>query len=351
MSSPITSVTENRVTITANDSEENIRAAAGFSEKPAEPEKVDKAAAEVDKEPVEAVTQSERNADGTFKAKEKAEEAEKAEKEPEQAAKPDGDPRKSIQAKINSAIAKQRDAERRAEEAERRLAAREAEWSRPQQPVQSPTSAQAAPPPYLLEVQRYQAMPTAPKLEAFAGLDDPYAAYQVAMATFISDQRLAEHQQRESASRAEQQKADRQRASLDAGEQAYPGFTEQLRNHPITYSDAAKQVFQEELLQDPQLSAEIMHYLLTHLDDAQRLAQTQTPIAAARELGRISERLSSASSGPETVVTHTNAKPLIKPVGASVKAPESASPDDLPFSQYLKVMNDRDRKAREARGA
>ena len=66
MSSPIISVTEGRVTVTANDTEESIREAAGFTE----PKPDDTASPEREAPSTETAANagtSERNPDGTFK--------------------------------------------------------------------------------------------------------------------------------------------------------------------------------------------------------------------------------------------------------------------------------------------
>ncbi|HEX2594748.1 MAG TPA: hypothetical protein VHL34_24810 [Rhizomicrobium sp.] len=343
MNSPITSVTENRVTVTANDTEENIRAAAGF----AEPDTKAEEAAEPEAPTAPA---GERNPDGTFKAK-------AAEPKPaDEPAKLDGDPRKSHQAKINQAIAKQRDAERRAEEAERRAAEREAELQALRQPTPAsvPAAHTSTAPTYLQLVQRYQSDPEAPKFDDFvaAGVDDAYGAHQAALAAFIADKRLEEREARDAARRAETERASHAQAAKELLEQKHPGFLEHLAADTTIYPRAVLDLIAAEAQNDPDLSAELLHHLLTHPDDAAQLARQATPIAAAREIGRLTARLSSASSGPETVLTHTTAKPLIKPVRPSVMAPESSPPDDLPFGpKYIAAMNERDRKAREARRA
>jgi len=347
MSSAINSVTENRVTVTANDTEANIRAAAGF----AEPEQADAPetpdpAKPTTTEPA-AVTTGERNPDGTFKAK-----------APAEPAKTDGDPRKSHQAKINAAIAKQRDAERRAEEAERRANEREAELHALRQPKASEQPAAAEKPSasqtYLQLVQRYQSEPDAPTLAEFeaAGLPDPYGAHQAAMAAFIADKRLAEREAAAEQTRAQRERETQVKAAWEIAEESHPGFHERLKAHTIQYSNTVLALLATETANDPHLSADLMDHLLTHPDDAARLAAIKDPIAAARAIGHLTARLSSASSGPETVLTQTNAKPLIKPVRPSVMAPESSPPEDLPFGpKYIAAMNERDRKAREARRA
>lgn len=352
MSVPITSVTEGRVTVTANDTEANIRQAAGFTapaeSEPAEP--AEKADTPDTPAPAEKDEATDRNPDGTFKAK--------AADKPAEPAKPEGDPRKSYQAKINQAIAKQREAERRAEEAERRAQEREAEIARYVKPAAEQIAKETASPTptarYLAEVQRYQAEPDAPKYEEFvaAGLDDPYTAHQVAMAAYVADRRLEEREAKQ-AETAKQREAEASLGtSMTLAAERHPEFSSLIAADTRVYPPAVLEHLKVEASLDPSLSAELFHHLLTHPDDAERLATMAHPIAAAREIGRLIAGLSSAPSGPETAPSHTNAKPLIKPVRTSVVAPEASPPEDLPFGpRYIAAMNEKERKAREARRA
>ena len=344
MSAPIISVTEDRVTVTANDTEANIRASAGFKEPDTDETADEKPESET---PATPAVEGERNPDGTFKAK-----AEKPVDKPVEA-KPDGDPRKSHQAKINLAIAKQREAERRAEDAERRANEREAELQALRQPKPSqPSEPAPKQPSYLSDAQRYQSHPDAPKLDDYvaANLDDPYASYQAAMAVFVADQRFAEREQRSAAERVQRERTTSTQTAFELAEQAHPGTQALLDAETRIYPPAVLNLIAEEAMRDPHLSAELVHHLVTHPDDAAVLAAQEHPIAAAREIGRLTARLSSAPSGPETVLSHTNAKPLIKPVRPSIMAPDTSAPDDLPFGpKYIAAMNERDRKAREAR--
>lgn len=324
MSAPITSVTEGRVTVTANDTEDNIREAAGFPDAP-EPETPDTPDKPEKLEP----EPGERNPDGTFKAK--------AAPEP---AKPEGDPRKSHQAKINIAIAKQREAERRADEAERRATEREAELQALKQPPPTPAARVEPPAP-----SATRAKPTE------AEIGEKYQTY----GDFVED--LADWKVEQREAQRDQIAAQREREShvttaVNLATERHPDFAALMASDTRVYPDAVMEHLRVEASLDPSLSAELLHHLLTHPDDAERLAKMHHPIAAAREIGRLTAGLSSAPSGPETVLTHTTAKPLIKPVRSSVMAPESSPPEDLPFGpKYIAAMNERDRKAREARRA
>ncbi len=340
----INSVTEGRVTVTANDTEENIREAAGFAAPEAETSPESKPT-----ETPDAKAARERDEAGKFKAKAET---------PDEPAKPDlgGDPRKSIQAKINAAVAKQREAERRADELERRMAERDAEYQARSQPAPVPVPSQPAvthTSKYLADVQRYQAEADAPKFDDFvnAGLDDPYTVHQAAMAAYISDRRMAERETQQAQRAAQQASMTHAASAMSIALEAHPELSELVRADTRVYPDPIMDLLKDEAARDPYLSAELYHHLLTHPSDADQLA-AMSPIAAAREIGRLTAGLSSALPGPETTPLHTNAKPLIKPVRPSVMAHESSPPDDLPFGpRYIAAMNEAERKAREARRA
>jgi hypothetical protein len=95
----------------------------------------------------------------------------------------------------------------------------------------------------------------------------------------------------------------------------------------------------------------VFYHLVTHLDELDRLNQmllSQTPRGFV-ELGRLSERLSAASSQSGTApkpIPVTNAKPPITPVGSSPDASDDAAVDldSLSDDEFVRVMNERDRK-------
>ncbi len=347
--SDINSVTEGRVTVTANDTEENIRVAAGFPDA-AEPDAPESKPAETET----AKLARERDESGKFKTKAEADDAAaKPEAKPDKA----GNPRTSYQAKINLLTAEREEAKRRADDLERRLSEREAEYQSRSQPAPVPLPQAAQPSAtskYLADVQRYQAEADAPKFDDFvaAGLDDPYTAHRDAMSMYIADRRHQEYRETESRRAQVNEVTSRVAQAMDIAAQTHPDFQAHLQAaESIRYQDAPYELLKREAVRDPSLSAELFHYLATHPDDASQLAAITDPIAAAREIGRLTAGLSSAPPGPETDLPRTMAKPLIKPVRPSVMARDDTNPDELPFSKYVQVMNEKDRKDKERRRA
>ncbi len=335
-----TSVTEGRVTVTANDTEDSIREQAGFSELP-EMDDVPDPKSEGD------TAAPERDETGKFKAKPAIEEP----------AKVEGNPRKSFQAKIDLAIRNQREAER--ERDAEREAARQAreELDRYRQPKA------AEPPPqpvsnasrYIQDVQRYQALPDAPKFDDFvsAGLEDPYTAHRDAMAIFVAEKRYEERATKDAQDANERRRNEVLGAAFEVARERHADTEELLKTSPEAqrqYPLAVTEHLKVEAALDPETSADLIHHLLTHPDDAAELQKMTNPVAASREIGRLIGRLSSATPGPETSAPQTTAKPLIKPVRSSVATPGSPNADDLPFGpRYIALMNEQDRKARANR--
>ncbi len=260
-----------------------------------------------------------------------------------------GDPRRSHQAKINLAIAGQREAERRAEAAE-------AEIARLRQPVQATpaVASDAAPvkagtPKYVALIKSIEADPNCPQIEDFtdAGFTDPYAAYNAARSAFIAERMQSEADASRAATHAEAQERELLTNIDHSGREKYPDWDALYSSDAATKMVLTPAVLQE-LYADPDSSADLIHHVLSHPDDLAALAAVpDDPIAAARTIARLSAGLSAAPSGPASVSKpQTKAKPLIKPVSASPVAPEPSDPEDLPFGpKYIQAMNAKERKA------
>lgn len=255
-------------------------------------------------EPAEEST--ERNADGTFKAK--------------PAAKPRNDP----QARIDQAIARQKDAERRAEAAEAR-------WNAAQTPPPAAVTPPAPDPakPPTADWQRYAAMPDAPKLDQYDSLE----AFNFAVSAFVADKRADERE----ASRTQQ--TQQQQAEHDHRESG------RLWQERLATARAADPDFNSKVNPDTPMSEPMKHYvsvtagdlgpalllyLSNHLDESQRLS-TLHPMLVFRELGKLEAQLQpdAAPRGPAPVVPLvSHAKAPIKPLGTSPLVSPDSEPDD-----------------------
>jgi|TARA_R110000824_G_scaffold396567_1_gene598129 hypothetical protein len=240
--------------------------------------------------------------------------------------------RKDATAAVQVAIGKQREAERRAADAEARLAALTTDTAAPKASTPAPPKADWA---------RYQEMPGAPQVEEF----DKYEDYTTAVATFVTDLRHQElaTQEAYAASQAAEQESERARQSvwqerLETARKSDPTFDDHLN------ADTPMSLPMQHLTMESPVGTQLLQYLSTHQDESQRLS-TLHPVEVYREMGKLEERLSAASSerGSAPVISH--AKPPIKPLGSSPHTPDAdAITDELSFDEHFRRMNASDRK-------
>lgn len=249
---------------------------------------------------------NERNADGTFK----------------KIAKPRNDP----EARISQAVARQREAERRAEDAERRLAA-----SQPK-PIEQPKPQEAAK-PTVAEWKRYQAMPDAPKLDQFETIEE----YNFAVGLFVSDKRADERDA----------KTLEQSVVRSIDQTWYSRLNDARTKDPERIG---------RINPETPLSAPMMHYIKTsplgveilqHLSDDQELAQRLSSLHPAEvlpELGEIKATLKAqleAASSPAPALKakpQSQATPPIQPVKGSSHVADSDDPgDDASDDEWLRA--------------
>jgi chemotaxis protein histidine kinase CheA len=237
---------------------------------------------------------------------------------------------------VKAAIAKQREAERRADAAESRMQQRSAPAPDPQ-PTPEPE-----PPPATWA--RFKSMPGVPTVDQFQSYED----YSMALGEFISDAKQTEQTAAQQHAYEQQQIAQEQRVqldrwskTLDEARQQDPKFDETLNlDTPMSLP------MQHLAMESPQGIA-ILKWLSAHPDDAQRLS-TLHPAETYREMGKLEARLEAASStggsGPARVVS--SAKAPIKPLGTSppVEDPFEIT-DDLSMDEHFRRMNAADRQA------
>jgi hypothetical protein len=265
-------------------------------------------------------------------------------------------PRNDVQARIDQAIKSQRDAERRAEAAERR--AQELEAARkPETPPPQPKPPQPPPPPQAA-ADPDDPEPDPENLAVYADgqFDRKYLkdqarweARQEYKAAELARQRFTAEQAR---TRELETHATKFTERLTAADAEDPGFMDRVHpklagakpisalapgERPTFANFLAEQVFRSEHPRD----------LMLHLSDeaeVQRLA-TLPPDDVIRDLARFEARLGAASpAAPAPSVAVSHAKPPIQPLGSS---PHAADPtelsDDLPIEEWIKRGNAKDR--------
>ena len=239
--------------------------------------------------------------------------------------------RKDATAAVQVAVGKQREAERRAAEAEQRLAALTEQTTVPQGPVTPPQP----------EWARYKTMPGAPTVDQFEQYDD----YTMALTTFVTDMRAQEHATRAAydASHAAEQEADRAREAgwqsrLDEARKVDPTFDDHLK------TDTPMSLPMQHLTMESPVGTDLLRYLSDHQDESQRLS-TLHPVEVYREMGKLEERLSAVSEARGSAPVISHAKPPIKPLGSSPHTPDAdAVTDELSFDEHFRRMNAKDRK-------
>ena len=240
--------------------------------------------------------------------------------------------RRDPRAAVQSAIAKQREAERRADMAEARLDA-VATAAKP-----APTPAADPPPDWV----RYKAMAAAPKADQFENYDD----YTAALATFVTDARQHDYETRRQQYFEAQ---DQQEAHAAHAGQWQDRLTQARTDNPDLDATLDPEVPMslpmQYLAMESPVGIQLLQYLSANPDDSQRLS-TLHPAEVYREMGKLEERLAAApstASGPARSISH--AKPPIQPLGSSPHTPDPHEiSDDLTFDEHFKRMNAVDRK-------
>jgi hypothetical protein len=272
-----------------------------------------------EKEPIAAKDgdKGDRNLDGTFKPK-------------------DGNRRKDPQAKIDYQTRLQREAERRAEVAERRIQELEAAIRQPQARPQAPIAPVAAETPQEAW-KRYMAQPGAPQRASF---EDP-TEYAIAANYFISEQRDAERQQREQ--HVLNQHLDAQRASAfhERGIAKDPKFFENLQARTMAEGDPPINLPTQDYIKASPLGPDLLVYLLDNPAEAQRLSTLpplQSREAIAEIAGSFKARQTAASQAPRQTPVLSRAPAPIQPLGGSL-TPADSDDADIPFEEFVRREN------------
>ena len=265
--------------------------------------------------------------------------------------------RDKVQERIDKAVAAQRAAERERDTerqtrtaAERRAADLEARLTQPS----------AAPAAVVHQIE--QATPAA-QAEATAALPslDKYEtieAWQADVAAMIRKQALEDfraEQQQQTAQQAEAERMKGVRSRIDTFKAEHADYDTVVNSVQVPNTAPAHDALFAHL-QFSEMGPQLAYYLAQHPDDLSRI-YSLAPGFAVAALGKLEGKLEAQStSAPPALKTAqaptlvvSNAKPPIKPLGASPVTPDD-SPDDMPFSaEYVRQMNARDRQARKSR--
>jgi hypothetical protein len=181
-----------------------------------------------------------------------------------------------------------------------------------------------------------------PQLEQFLSTADPYAALIKAQAKW---------EIRESHRQAQQSEA---RSAVDAKvatfAEDHPDYHEKVSSiSDVKFPDLTLTAIAED-----DLAPAIAYHLASHPEEARRIAALR-PTEGVKAIGRLVDRLTAAPTGSAVQTPpKTKAQPLIKPVSAAPIAPAATDPDPetTPFSDWVATENRKDWKRRqEMRGA
>ena len=227
---------------------------------------------------------------------------------------------------VKSAVAKQRQAERRAEAAEAQM-----------QAMVTPVTTE--PTPGGGDWARFKQIPGVPTVDQF----DAYEDYSMAMSAFVADVR---HHERD-AERASSYQAHQQQQSQDAQTAAWNGRLSEARAQNPDFDSTLKPdtpmslPMQHLAMESPQ-GIEILQWLSDHPDESQRIS-TLHPAETYREMGKIEARLEAAPPRASARAV-SSAKPPIRPLGTS---PHVSDPleitDEMSFDEHFRRANAADR--------
>lgn len=297
----------------------------GPTEAPSETSAVDETPAvladtpETTEKPEAKADATERNADGTFKAK----------------------PKKGS---LDRLIWEREEAERKATAAELKAAAFEAQLARQAQPTPEP--AKQAAPAFAPFEEWSKAKPEA-----------SYEDYLDARADWRLEQRMAEKAKQDAAQRDHTEfltATERYVAAETAMKETHDDYDQVLASGAKALRLAGLNGLPDALLKAIHTSTrgpELLYSLASHPEDCIQLAQEAAglPLTAAPMMRRLLEsRLTAAPSGPAVTPKPaiSQAKPPIKPVGSAPSGTESPDDDPEDIDTFIRVNNAREAKAR-----
>jgi hypothetical protein len=229
---------------------------------------------------------------------------------------------------VKAAIAKQREAERRAEAAEARIQ----QMTAPP-PVEAPQQNQAP------DWERFKTLPGVPTVDQFTTYED----YSMAMATFIADVRYQEREAEKSSAYQARRTQEREatqlanwKGRLSEARSSDPDFDNSLN------MDTPMSLPMQHLAMESPHGIEILKWLSANPKESQRIS-TLHPAETYREMGKLEARIEAAPSRA-SARSVSNAKPPIRPLGTSPHvADEFAITDDLSFDEHFRRANAADR--------
>lgn len=263
-----------------------------------------------------------------------------------------------VQKRIDKAIARQREAERRAQELERQLAElREAREGEPAEKKPEPTAQ-----PKTGDTQQ-KARPVRPNLDDYEGLAEYEAALEAYMDQLTDWKLERAEQKRREREIAQQEEARRKAAETarQAAQDAYAARLEEARSRHADYDDVVgnADVHITELMESALVTSphgpEIAYYLAQHPEEAERIAGL-LPIDQVRQMGKLEAALERATPAvaqpatkpapqPQPKVTAAP-KPPTNITGGRAPSTRSVYDDSLSYEEFERLRNEEDPRRR-----
>lgn len=172
-----------------------------------------------------------------------------------------------------------------------------------------------------------------PREEDFPG---NYEAYLDARVEWRTEQKLTERErkaQREAQERSQAEQQEKFRERLDKGFDKYPDFEEVALSPSVQVNHTMAMV-----IGDSEFAADIMYHLGKNPKEADRIAAL-SPYAAAREIGKIEDKIAAAPAQTETV---TAAPKPIRTVSGNGRS--QGTSDKETIDEFMRRENEKDRK-------
>ena len=169
--------------------------------------------------------------------------------------------------------------------------------------------------------QRYQPTSEAPKPADFQSATD----FVEALAEWKADQKIAEREFKQQQSKVEMSYADREETARDK----YADFQEVVYAHPKDGGPAISE-YMAAAIKDSEMGPEIAYHLGKNVAESRRIFDL-SPIAQAREIGRIEAKL---SAKPDPVKKVVSVPEPIKPVTPRSTSVSVSTSDPRSLKEY-----------------
>lgn len=187
-----------------------------------------------------------------------------------------------------------------------------------------------------------------PKPENFTSTED----YVEAVADWKASERIrTELEAREKASNEA-----RQREEVSKVHSEFLSREDEVREKYDDYDKVAYQTPYEctpamaQVIQWSEMGPELAYYLGKHPDEASRIAQIRNPLVAAKELGKLEDKISASPSVQKTSSAPTPIKPVTSKSSIPVRDTTDPRSDSLSTKEWIRLENERERKKLAAKG-